>query len=84
MEVSSMNYGYVRVLALVIIVFTVFFVRQYRRLKRKTTTVENLEQYEKDENGRYPWEINTDDSPKKIPTDAKRFVEKDKIRRGRW
>lgn len=79
-----MNYGYVRVLVLATLVFIVFFVGQYRKLKRKTTINENLEQYEKDANGLYPWEVNTDDSPKKIPADAKRFVEKDKIRRGRW
>lgn len=44
-----------------------------------------LEHFEKDENGLFPWEIDTDDSPDRIPHNAKRHPHiSGRPRRGRW
>jgi hypothetical protein len=44
------------------------------------------QQYEKDENGLYPWESDTDDSPDRIPDDARRYSNRKTggPKRGRW
>jgi hypothetical protein len=44
----------------------------------------NLNEYEKDENGLYPWEADQDDSPQRIEKTATRYVNQARPRRGRW
>ena len=51
---------------------------------KKKQESEELDHFEKDANGLYPWEVHTDDSPDAIPKNAPRFVEQNKIRRGKW
>lgn len=79
-----MNFGNLRVLVLLVVFLLVGIVQQLRKVKKKGKITENLDEYEKNGNGLYPWEVDTDDSPNRIPADAKRFIEKDKIRRGKW
>lgn len=56
-----------------------------QRLKKKRQqTVEDLSQFEKDEAGLYPWEADTDDSPKRIEKDAKGYINQQKPKRGSW
>lgn len=64
---------------------------QYLKIRRarKRITVEEEqkmidETYEKDENGLYPWETDTNDSPKRIPKDAMRVSNDWAPKRGRW
>lgn len=73
-----------RVGALFLIGIITLFSASLFKKDRKNEDGNDLESFEKNEDGLYPWEINTDDSPHNIPSDATRFVEKDKIRRGRW
>ena len=71
-----------RIGALVLI--ALIFVKSLLKKKQRVSNDQDLQHFEKNEDGLYPWEINTDDDPKHIPDDAKRFVEKDKIQRGKW
>jgi len=68
----------------VLFLIVVIFIRMLLSSKKKKTQEEQLDQFEKNEEGLYPWEVNTDDDPSHIPTNAKPFVEQDKIKRGRW
>ena len=74
----------IRILALVLIALLTFFSKSLFKKRKKEVPKEEFEQFEKNEDGLYPWEVNTDDDPKHLPEDARRFVEKDKIRRGKW
>lgn len=57
----------------------------YQRLtRRKRLQEESFPEYEKNAEGLYPWEADTDDSPTRIPKDAKRYVNQHQPRRGRW
>ena len=44
----------------------------------------DLSQYKKNEDGLYPWEVDQDDSPKRIEPNASRYVNQARPRRGRW
>lgn len=45
---------------------------------------DSLKNFTKDSNGFYPWEVDTNDSPKRIAENTPKFVQKERIRRGRW
>lgn len=72
------------------ITFAVMALRyiQVRRKHRKITTEEEKQRieelYEKDENGLYPWEADTDDSPNRVTPESKPLVNKWGPKRGRW
>jgi len=55
-----------------------------RKNKRNKSYKEELSYFESDEDGLYPWEIDTDDSPERITKNVKKFVEKERVRRGKW
>lgn len=64
---------------------------QYLRVRkaRKKITAEEEEAtiqhyYTKDENGNYPWEVNTNDHPDSIPKDSKRVMNTWGPKRGKW
>jgi hypothetical protein len=78
------SYGVIRVIALFALALYAVSVRKRIKRKRKEELNDSLDNFKKDENGLYPWETHTDDSPESIPSDAKVFKEKNKIRRGRW
>lgn len=44
----------------------------------------DLSQYEKNEDGLYPWEVDQDNSPERIEKTATRYVNQARPRRGRW
>lgn len=44
----------------------------------------DLSQYEKNEEGLYPWEVDQDNSPARIEKTATRYVNQARPRRGRW
>ncbi|MBL1227773.1 hypothetical protein IW492_00825 [Enterococcus sp. BWB1-3] len=77
-------YGLIRFLVLFILAAYTFLIRKKIRKRRKGRLSDSLKNYSKDIDGLYPWEKNTDNSPKSIPANAKRFKEKEKIKRGRW
>lgn len=59
----------------------------YRREKSKHRDQEEAEiqaTYQKDENGLYPWEADTDDSPDRVDKNSKRYVYNDRPKRGGW
>ncbi|MCD5003372.1 hypothetical protein IV487_12960 [Enterococcus saccharolyticus] len=79
-----MSYGGIRILVLFGLAIYAFVIKNKIKKRRQEHIDQSLENYEKDENGLYPWEANTDDSPENIPQNAKVFKEKDKVRRGGW
>lgn len=74
------------VFALIVIVSSVAYLSLRKQHKRDRDKLEQQveEQYEKDENGLFPWEVDTDDSPDRVAADAKRFQYNDRPKRGRW
>lgn len=72
---------------LVMILLAVQYLK-IRSARKKITEVEENETiekiYEKNEDGLYPWEIDQDDSPKRIAEDARRFNNNWAPQRGRW
>ena len=73
-----------RSIALISIATFIILRKAFRKKKNGTTENDTFENFEKDVNGLYPWEKNTDCSPTTIPPDAVVFKQKNKIRRGHW
>lgn len=76
-----------RRLILILFISVTFFSFLKQRLKkhRSYDELDPVEDsYQKDENGLYPWEADTDDSPDRIPDDAKKYTHHAGPRRGRW
>ena len=75
---------------LIMITFTVMGIRYFQlRYKRRKVTAEEENvwieaQYKKDENGLYPWEADTDDSPERVTPDSKPMINSWGPKRGRW
>ncbi|OJG80907.1 hypothetical protein RV10_GL003906 [Enterococcus pallens] len=74
---------------LILILFiTVTFIAFLKQRLKKHRSYDGLdpveESYQKDENGLYPWEADTDDSPQRIPKDAKKYIHNAGPKRGRW
>lgn len=75
---------------LITITFTMMAIRylQNRHNRRKITAEEENARieakYEKDENGLYPWEADTDDSPQRVGPDSKPMARDWGPKRGRW
>ncbi len=77
--------GFIRFAALA--AFDVFYLGL--KIRRKNDHKNNLKesdlsQYKKNEDGLYPWEVDQDDSPKRIEPNASRYVNQARPRRGRW
>jgi hypothetical protein len=71
----------------VLILMAIQYVRNKKQRKKITEEEENKileETFEKNEDGLYPWEVDTDDSPKSIPKDAKRVQNSWGPQRGKW
>lgn len=73
------------------VAFLLTMARQYLKVRksRKKISVDEDQKmiedtYEKDKNGLYPWEVDKDDSPKRISSNAKRIVNDWAPKRGRW
>ncbi|GFH40950.1 hypothetical protein [Pseudolactococcus insecticola] len=71
------------------IAFWRYFYVSHKRAKLRTKEHEEKmieDTYEKNEDGLYPWEVDTDISPKRISKDAEAFRDKENARpsRGRW
>ncbi|MGG5318753.1 hypothetical protein [Enterococcus sp. AZ072] len=75
---------------LIALTFTMMAVRYLQnRYKHRQITAEEENQrieaiYEKDENGLYPWEADTDDSPLRVTPESKPIVNRWGPKRGRW
>ncbi|EOH92041.1 hypothetical protein [Enterococcus pallens] len=80
------NLGIRRFIFILFISATIIqFLRQrleHRKHEDETTNIDDI--YEMDENGLYPWEVDTDDSPERIPKDATRYVNRKSPKRGGW
>lgn len=77
---------FIRFAALILIATAYFITRIGKKKTQRTTylTDPELNNFKKNADGLYPWEVDTDDSPKRIPKDAKRYVNKARLKRGRW
>lgn len=72
---------------LVLLGSTIQYLRVRRARKRITPEEEEVaiqQTYKKDENGFYPWEVDTDDHPNSIPKDSKRVANTWGPKRGKW
>ena len=67
-----------------LLLIALIFVKSLFKKKKRISNDQDLQNFEKNEDGLYPWEVNTDDNPKNIPANAKRFVEEGKVQRGKW
>ncbi|MGM0169411.1 hypothetical protein IGI39_003727 [Enterococcus sp. AZ135] len=77
--------GTIRFIALVLIALSYFLMRLRKKKEHKVhSTHDELKNFKKNEEGLYPWEADTNDSPNRIPANAKRYVNKAKLKRGRW
>lgn len=81
---TIMDYRVIRILALFALAIYAVLVRKRIKRNREKNLDESLDNFQKNQDGLYPWEVDTDDSPENIPKDAKIFKQKDKIKRGRW
>ncbi len=53
--------------------------------KKETTDDDTLQtMFSKDDNGKYPWETDTDDSPDRINKTTRRLKDSTGAKRGRW
>ncbi|GFH43005.1 hypothetical protein Hs30E_15560 [Lactococcus hodotermopsidis] len=69
--------------------FYSYLYKSHKRAKSRTKEMDEQlieEMYEKNEDGLYPWEIDTDTSADRIPKDASVYADKGLVRpnRGRW
>ncbi|OFI49271.1 hypothetical protein BG261_11000 [Floricoccus tropicus] len=69
-----MKYSIVLVRLILVLIAFISVVVGIIRYRKKIEEEEDLSNYSKDENGLYPWESDTDDSPSRISDDAKRYV----------
>ena len=77
--------GYIRFAALALIGFSyVGFRLKKKKDPQKNQMETDLSQYEKNEDGLYPWEVDQDNSPERIEKTATRYVNQARPRRGRW
>lgn len=78
--------GTIRFIALLLIGLTYLLMRISKKKDRKTHSEgdNDLSAYQKNQAGLYPWEVDTDNSPERIPPNAKRYVNKARLKRGRW
>ncbi|MGL9731180.1 hypothetical protein [Enterococcus sp. DIV0756] len=77
--------GTIRFIALILIALSYFLMRLRKKNKHnEVSQKDELKNFQKNEEGFYPWEIDTDDSPERIPANAKRYVNKARLKRGRW
>lgn len=72
-----------------VLIFPTYSYLKYRRSKKRNYDIseENAEiekNFEKNENGLYPWEVDIDDSPKSIKSDSKRLNIPKRTYRGKW
>lgn len=59
-----------------------FISQRFRKPEREVQ--EDLSQFEVDEEGLYPWEVDQDDSPERIGKETKRYINQHGPKRGRW
>lgn len=77
--------GTIRFIALALIAVSYLITRLQKKEEHKKKPASlDFSNYEKNEAGLYPWEVDTDDSPERIPENAKRYVNKARLKRGRW
>lgn len=77
--------GTIRFIALILIALSYFLMRLRKKNERgEDSQKDELQNFQKNEEGLYPWEADTDDSPDRIPANAKRYVNKARLKRGRW
>jgi|GEM_PF-2798973 len=84
-HIFSSAKGYLGIL--VAAIMAISWIRLHHKRKKVTKEQDDheVEQYfEKDENGLYPWEADTDDDPKHISKDAKPISHNWGPQRGRW
>lgn len=78
----------VRTIAIFLIVgiFSAKFIRSKFAAKENQEELEEIvKNYEKDENGLYPWEKDQDDSPNRVAKEAKRYTyDAGRPKRGKW
>ena len=78
--------GYIRFAALALIGLSYFrfSIKEEKKSPKRNPMDADLSQYEKNEEGLYPWEVDQDNSPERIEKTATRYVNQARPRRGRW
>lgn len=77
--------GTIRFIALILIALSYFLMRLRKKKEHAVhSTDDELKNFQKNENGLYPWEADTDDSPDRITENTKRYVNKARLKRRRW
>ena len=77
--------GYIRFAALALIGLSYLGFRLKKKKDHQSETLENdWSQYQKNEEGLYPWEEDQDDSPQRIEKTATTYVNQARPRRGKW
>lgn len=73
-------------LLLVVIIGSVQYLKTRQSFKKSKDNEEDMitKYYEKNEEGLYPWEVDTNHSPERIEKDAKPFKRIDGPKRGGW
>lgn len=86
---SAISFGKIRrvLLILVVVVSSIQYIRIHKGRKKVTKEQDeaNIQKYFKqNEEGQYPWEVDTNDDPKSIPKDSQRINNSWGPKRGRW
>ncbi len=69
--------GTIRFIALILIALSYFLMRLRKKNERsEDSQKDDLQNFQKNKEGLYPWEADTDDWPNQIPANAKRYVNK--------
>ncbi|MHC5247245.1 hypothetical protein [Enterococcus sp. LJL90] len=76
--------GFRKITILIVLgLMAILYFANRKKQKKIDESDEDLANYSKNQDGLYPWEVDQDDSPKRVASDA-RPVKIDKPRRGRW
>ena len=55
-----------------------------KSITKEQDTLNIQKHFERDVNGQFPWEVNTDNDPRNIPKDSKRISNNWAPKRGKW
>lgn len=75
----------IALLSMIGILFAKFIRSKFAAKESQEEQEEMVKNYEKDENGLYPWEKDQDDSPNRVAKEAKRYTyDAGQPKRGKW
>lgn len=75
---------YIRFFSLLLLALYLIVTHKKNKKNKTMSQQDETFEYKKNKDGRYPWEVDIDDSPNRITKETPKFIEKDRIRRGHW